>query len=118
MFCGESLPFLLKNYKKLPDFLIWVWNLLEFSKKLLSLEKILSLEPLEFSENRWKKKPDLVPCTPEIKNALSRAILDENGYDFFHHLTHLKGKVQGQKSAQKVHLFYQNVMFCHKNVAK
>ena len=34
-----------------------MWRLLEFSEKILSLEKTLSLDPLEFSDNRWKKKP-------------------------------------------------------------
>ena len=32
-----------------------MWILLEFRKKFLSLEKTLSLDNLEFSENRWKK---------------------------------------------------------------
>ena len=48
-----------------------------------------------------KKRVYPVPCAPELKNALSQAILHENGYGFFCHLTHFKGKVQGQKSAQK-----------------
>ena len=48
-----------------------------------------------------KKRVYPVPCTPKLKNALSQAILDENGHGFFHHLTHFKGEVQGQKSAQK-----------------
>ena len=37
-----------------------MWRLLEFSEKILSLEKTLSLDCLEFGENRWKKKPDLL----------------------------------------------------------
>ena len=38
-----------------------MWSLLEFNEKLLSLEKTLSLDHLEFSENRWKNKPALLP---------------------------------------------------------
>ena len=42
-----------------------------------------------------------VPCAPKLENALSQAVLDENGYGFLCHLTHFKGEVQGQKSDQK-----------------
>ena len=48
-----------------------------------------------------KKRVYPVPCAPKLKNPLSQAILDENEYGFLHHLTHFKGEVQGQKSAQK-----------------
>ena len=48
-----------------------------------------------------KNKVYPVPCAPKLENALSQAVLDENGYGFLCHLTHFKGEVQGQKSAQK-----------------
>ena len=52
-----------------------------------------------------KNKVYPVPCPPELENALSQAVLDENGYGFLGHLnrspTHFKGELQGQKSAQK-----------------
>ena len=48
-----------------------------------------------------KNKVYPVPCAPKLENALTQAVLDENGYSFLCHLTHFKGEVQGQKSAQK-----------------
>ena len=48
-----------------------------------------------------KNKVYPVPFAPKLENALSQAVLDENGYSFLCHLTHFKGEVQGQKSAQK-----------------
>ena len=49
MIHGKNLLFLLENDKKLPDFEFKGGQLIEISKNLLSLDS------LEFSENRGKK---------------------------------------------------------------
>ena len=51
-FYSEKLHFspkISKKFPDFPDFCVKMWRLLEF------IEKILSLDCLEFRENRWKK---------------------------------------------------------------
>ena len=51
----EALCFPLNFFKNCQIFLVKRFNLLEFSRNLMRLEKILSSDHLEFSEN-WRKK--------------------------------------------------------------
>ena len=48
-----------------------MWKLLEFSNKILTLEKTLSLYRLEFSENRWKKAWIIYGILACVRHALS-----------------------------------------------
>ena len=63
-----------------------------------------------------KKRVYLVPCTPEVKNALSQATLAENWNGFFHQLTYFKDQNLGQKNAQKSILVLSKILvFSQKN---